>query len=74
MSGYPKQATATIDMLMNSDQQFYNNLTALIIGNEGNVNSNNYGNTNNVKQLSGKMLTAAVVTLNSLALRFKRKT
>lgn len=30
--GFPKQATATIDMLLNSDPNFFNNLTHLIIG------------------------------------------
>lgn len=47
-------------MLMNSDEHFFNNLTMLIAGDEG-------------QQLSGKMLTAAIVTLNSLTLRIKTK-
>jgi hypothetical protein len=60
VNGYPKQATATIDMLVNTNKLFFNQLADIITGEPG-------------YQLGGKMLTAGIVILNTLTIRCKNK-
>lgn len=63
LHGQPKQATANLEMLMNSDNLFFSHLTEIIINNTLEKDERR----NNLIQK------AAIVTLNAMALKCKSK-